>query len=146
MNSFTLLAITVVILSSARALADDNRVRATIIGEHYCLHCSLVMDDDTTAECGPDTCSYALKVKEARDKDGKVIERVEGLTLHYISNDKRKKLLADEALIGEEVKLEGAVYIAERAIYIEEGKIHDEFAEFDEIVMLPGGNRASARR
>lgn len=137
------------------ATADgDNKVVATVTGENYCLHCALVMADNPDAKCGPDTCSYALKVKEAKDADGNVIEALKGATLHYIKTDGSKALRTDESTAGKQVEVKGTVYIAERAIDVADATIvaaaggdkKDEFADFDDFDFSAGGNKASARR
>jgi len=134
------------------ALADDNKVAATVTGQNYCLHCSLVMADKPEAECGPDTCSYALKVKVAKDADGKAIEALAGATLHYISGDAVKTLKTDAGHFGKQVEVKGTVFVAERAINVAEATIvadaggDDEFSDFDDFDFSGGGNKASARR
>ncbi len=134
------------------AFADDNKVVATVTGENYCLHCALVMADKPDAECSPESCSYALKVKEAKDADGKVIEALNGATLHYISGDAAKTLKTDAGHFGKQVEVKGTVFIAERAIDVAEATIvadaggDDEFSDFDDFDFSAGGNKASARR
>jgi hypothetical protein len=111
------------------------------------------MADKPDAECSPETCSYALKVKEAKDADGNVIEGLAGKTLHYISGDAVKKLRTDSAMFGKQVELKGTVFMAECAIDVEEATLvadaggeKDEFADFDDFDFSAGGNKASARR
>lgn len=145
MKTRILLAAVVAVLCSFQVHADENRVRATIIGENYCLHCSLVMADDPEAQCGPDTCSYALKVTEAKDKEGIAIEGLEGVTLHYITSDAGNKLKTDKTLYGQDVELEGMVFLAEHAIHVEDAKLYDEF-NFDDLDISNDGNKASADR
>jgi hypothetical protein len=139
-------------LSAPIALADDNKVAATITGENYCLHCSLVMVDTPDAECGPDTCSYALKVTEAKDAEGNAIDGLAGITLHYIGGDATKTLKTDAAHHGKQVEIKGTVFVAERAVDVSEATIvadaggSDEFSDFDDFDFSTGGNKASAKR
>ncbi len=134
------------------AAADDNKVAATVTGKNYCLHCALVMADKPDAECGPETCSYALKVTEAKDADGNVIEALKGATLHYIGGETAKTLKTDTGHFGKTVEVKGTVFIAERAIDVTEATIvadaggDDDFSDFDDFDFSPGGNKASARR
>ncbi len=154
MKSLLPLAAVMVVLCAALvpvASAEDNKVAATVTGKNYCLHCSLVMADKPDAECGPESCSYALKVTEAKDADGKAIEALAGATLHYISGDAAQTLRSDSANFGKNVELKGTVFIAERAIDVAESTIvadagGDEFSDFDDFDFSPGGNKASARR
>jgi hypothetical protein len=146
MNPYASLAAIALMVCSLQAHADTNRVRVTIVGENYCLHCSLVMEDDSEVLRRPDTCGYAINVKAAKDEEGNAIKDLEGVTLHYLSNDASKKLGMDETFTDKEVELEGVVFIEEHAIHIDEVSLHDEFADSDNFIFDPAGNKASARR
>jgi hypothetical protein len=128
------------------AMADTGGISATLIGENYCLHCSLVMDGDGDAACGPETCSYALRVEEALDEQGQPIKELEGVTLHYVKSEASKGLLSDEALFGEDVQIEGTVFTEEHALDVKNAELYDEFALFEELELDPTASRASARR
>jgi hypothetical protein len=151
---FSTLTIMAVLLAAfvPAAAAGENKVAATVTGENYCLHCTLVMADKPDAECGPETCSYALKVKEAKDADGEVIAELTGATLHYINGDAAKTLRTDSAHFGKQVEVKGTVFIAERAIDVAEATLvadagsGDDFSDFDDFDFSVGGNKASARR
>jgi hypothetical protein len=148
----SLVAMVLTVVAASAAFAEDNKVAATVTGENYCLHCTLVMADKPDAECGPESCSYALKVTEAKDAEGNAIEGMKGKTLHYITSDNAKKLKTDTAMFGKTVELKGNVFVAECAIDVEESTIvtaaagGDDFSDFDDFDFSGGGNKASARR
>jgi len=151
LRSMLTVALILFALCAPIALADENKMAATITGENYCLHCSLVMADTPDAECGPETCSYALKVTEAKDAEGNAIEGLAGITLHYIGGEATKTLKTDSANFGKQVEIKGTVFIAERAVDVAEATVvadagGDEFSDFDDFDFSNKGNKASARR
>jgi hypothetical protein len=134
------------VLSTPMVAAESKGISATLIGENYCLHCTLVMDEGSEETCGPETCSYALKVKKAKDAAGKPIEALEGITVHYIKSEAAAALTDGPNLLGQEVEVTGTAFVEERAIDVKSAAPHDVFAEFDDLIWDKPNNRASARR
>jgi len=94
---------------------DDAPVTmaVTVKGTNYCVGCTL-KKHGANAQCSVAGHVHALKVEEARDTNGKLLENLKGWTLHYLSNKKGMELR--DGRHGEYVTVTGDVYVQARVL------------------------------
>jgi hypothetical protein len=112
----SLLTALVLILGAATVYAardNDNARVLTVTGKNYCVACTL-KSQGAKGSCSTKGCQHALRVKEAKDADGTVLEDMEGWTLHYLANDAAADYLKGHHY--EEVTVTGTVFQRERVI------------------------------
>lgn len=92
----------------------------TIVGENYCLGCSLKKEQGAAAQCSIYGYRHALKVESASGADGKPIEALVGDSLHYLDNDKSAGLIKGEELHEKRVEVKGKLFGPERTLEVAE--------------------------
>jgi hypothetical protein len=139
------------------APAASNAVNLTITGKNYCPEKAL--RGDATPTRSTEACRNALKISEAKDEKGTVIDGLKGATVYYLFSDAAKPLWSDSANVDKMVTVTGTLYKGERALDVKSFKLApdakedftpaakkkggDDFGDFD---YSKGGGSASARR
>ncbi len=99
--------------SGTKPKDTKNVVSVTVTGTNYCVGCAL-KKEGAKAQCSVTGHGHALKVAMAKDATGKSIPGMKGWTLHYLSNEKGKKL--GESRHGETIIITGTVFKQERVL------------------------------
>lgn len=94
----------------------------TVVGENYCLGCSLKKEQGAAAQCSIYGHRHALKVESASGADGKSIEALVGDSLHYLDNDKSATLIKGEDFHKKRVEVKGKLFGPERTLDVAEVK------------------------
>lgn len=127
MKKGTLLAALLVIAGAGYALAQDHPehpkkqpaaakvVEATVVGENFCLGCSLKKEKGAAAQCSIYGHRHALKVTTATAA-GKNLPEMKGWVLHYLDTDNAQSFIKQHG--GETLTLKGKVYIDERVLEV----------------------------
>jgi hypothetical protein len=95
--------------------AEGKAEEATIVGENFCLGCSLKTEKGAAAQCSVYGHRHALKVTSATSA-GKALPEMNGWILHYLETDNGQPLIKEHH--GETVTLKGKVYGAERVLEV----------------------------
>lgn len=114
----------------------------TVTGTNYCIGCSVTNKESAMAECERNGHKMAVKVRDAKDVEGKPVPALKGRVLRYAANDDAKTL-ADRARWGEQVTLEGTISKSGRQLTI--AQIAPE-SEGSQAVKLPTSTQADADR
>jgi len=142
----TLAVAVVFAFSAVQVLAQDapKAVPVTVTGVNYGLLATLAKDE---VEGADETCAAlnALKVKEAKDADGNVIEELKGKTLHYLPNKAGSALLMGKDNRGKTVTVEGKLFADAAVLAVDSFEAaaggDDEFGDFDELPIQSMSNQ-----
>ncbi len=140
------LAVTIVLtLGASQVLAQDapEAVPVTVTGVNYGLLVTLAKDQVDGAD---KTCAAlnALKVTEAKDADGEVIEELAGKTLHYLPNKASMALLMGKENRDKTVTVKGSFFKDAAVLAVSSFEVtedDDEFGEFDELPIQSMSNQ-----
>jgi hypothetical protein len=92
-----------------------NAVEATLVGENFCLGCSLKKASGAAAQCETYGHRHALKVAVATVA-GKDVADMKGWVLHYLDTDDAQSYIKEHH--GETVTLKGKIYADARVIEV----------------------------
>lgn len=105
--------------AAPQALANQE---LNVIGENYCLGCSLKKEQGAKAQCSVYGHRHALRIESAKGKDGQALPGLSGQSLHYLDNDQSKPLLQEEGFHKKRVEVKGRLFAAERTLEVVELK------------------------
>jgi hypothetical protein len=91
--------------------AGARVVEATVVGENFCLGCSLKKEKGAAAQCSKYGHRHALKVTDATAA-GKKLPEMKGWILHYLETDNAQAVIKGHH--NETLTLKGKVYPEER--------------------------------
>jgi hypothetical protein len=94
----------------------------SLVGENYCLGCSLKKEQGAKAQCSVYGHRHALRVESAKGKDGQALPSLGGQSLHYLDNDQSKPLLQEEGFHKKRVEVKGRLFAAERTLEVVEAQ------------------------
>ena len=101
---------------SKKPSADPEVIVATVVGENFCLGCSLKKEKGAASQCSKYGHRHALRVADATAV-GKEVPELKGWVLHYLDIDNAQPLIKDHH--GEMLTLTGKVYTEERVLEVE---------------------------
>lgn len=96
-------------------------IKVFVTGTNYCVACTLGKSG-AESTCSAVGHMHALKVKEAKTENGKILGELRGKTLHYLFNERGKEYAQGHH--GEEVTLHGTLYEPHRVLDL--GKVDAE--------------------
>jgi len=139
------LAVSIVLtLGIARVAAREtpDAVPVTVSGVNYGLLATFAKEELEEAD---ETCAAlnALKVTEAKDADGKVIEDLKGKTLHYLPSRAGAALLLGEKHRDQTVDVHGGLYPDAGILAVDGFTVDDDpFGQFPELPIQSMSNQA----
>lgn len=87
--------------------------KISVSGTNYCVACTLGKSS-AASQCSVVGHIHALKVKEAKTENGKILKELSGKTLHYLYNERGKEYAQGHH--GEEVTFQGTLYEPQRIL------------------------------
>jgi hypothetical protein len=116
-NSFLYIVVTMIAMAFVtNSMFAEPLKEVTLIGENYCVGCSLKKAEGAAAQCSIYGHKHALKVEKAVDSKGKEVSELKGATLHYLENDSSVELFKGEEYHGKNVIVKGNVHLEERVV------------------------------
>lgn len=91
----------------------NKGMKVTVSGTNYCVACTLGKIG-AVSQCSAVGHIHALRVKEVKTEDGKVLDGLKGKTLHYLYNERGKEYAQGHH--GEEVTFHGTLYEPQRIL------------------------------
>jgi hypothetical protein len=89
-----------------------------IAGNVFCSSCEIKKQKGAKAQCNIYGHSYAIKIKDAKNSEGKILEEYIGKIYQILPNDSSSGLLNEEC-IGRDVIIVGKIYPDENFIEID---------------------------
>lgn len=101
---------------SKKQSAEPEVIVATVVGENFCLGCSLKQEQGAASQCSKYGHRHALKVTDATAA-GKELPELNGWVLHYLDTDNAQPVIKEHH--GEILTLTGKVYGEERVLEVD---------------------------
>lgn len=98
-------------------VAQADAVEATLMGENFCVGCSLKQASGAGAQCETYGHRHALKVSTATVA-GKDVAEMKGWILHYLDTDNAQSFIKEHH--GETVTIKGKIYADARVFEVSE--------------------------
>ncbi|MCX8065496.1 MAG: hypothetical protein N3G21_10045 [Candidatus Hydrogenedentes bacterium] len=138
-----LLVLCVAFLVFIPALAEDvgQPIGVTITGTNVGLIETLAKGENVSTNTAIAQLN-GLKVKEAKDVDGKVLEDLKDKIIYYLPTKSADNLISGDKTRGKEITIIGKLYKSANAILVEEVQGHDGGAEEDMWDVLPTGKKS----
>ncbi|MEK7774289.1 MAG: hypothetical protein AAB305_00185 [Candidatus Zixiibacteriota bacterium] len=92
-----------------------SAVEATLVGENFCVGCSLKKASGAAAQCETYGHRHALKVSAAT-VEGKDVAEMKGWVLHYLDTDDAQSYIKEHH--GETVTIKGKIYAEARVFEV----------------------------
>ncbi len=107
------------------ATSKPKKGQVVVTGTVICTSCSLKKTKRAKSQCSIYSCNYAVKTKNVRSREGKLIKNEVGKLYHILANDNSAGLL-QKKYKGKTVIIVGRLYPEERVIEVEFVKLAPE--------------------
>ena len=124
MRKRALVSLWIILFVSAGLVAEEatetSGLAIAVVGNNYCVGCTLKKTKGAAAQCSIYGHQHALKVERATGEDGSTLTELAGVTLFYLENDQSTSLIKGEGTHGEKVKITGSLFVDERILQVDE--------------------------